>query len=525
MENSKKIACLAMAGTIVITSMAFTINSVLKRKSDYDGKTITTTTYSTEYDSTTTTISNKDIEILEESQVVDVTVLKEETTENKSNFIDLETNADAVLYSELKQELNKIIENKAMNSDAKKLLNMSFDYVYNNYDSFEEVCESNNFINKEEFIKNNIINNLNNNVNKFEVVYLKEYEGGDFAGSYSPSDRIIRIGFYGDFNDESILEKVVHELTHSGQLALYNNDSLDCETLNIFTEGEALINQSIGATRFLLTSGMNFYTGNSNECYSIKGIRSSNPEYIIYSKCYGSLLSIVDYDCLQRVKTTGDISIVSNYLTETYNIDGALLLKEMTQLCFNYIEGDVEKICSNIESIESTINKCFIQKLDNCNTKEEVLNFMNLKRFYNMQFSSECLENYEDEYAFDIAKKSKLDPYNVDDVLYNKCMEYEVIQCLSNSNEKNKKIFDSIMGNSTDYFSYFSVREQKSIIGQKYSLSDDENVLTIYDVKGNATLQFDYSTNEVIRDKEKIDSKYVTSSPVSIVDKTFSKVM
>lgn len=536
MENSKRIACLAMAGTIVITGMAFTINSVLKRKSDYDGKIITTTTYSTQYESNTTTGSSTSFEIIEETTIINTTEKKEETTvsttqtfqettTNKNNFIDTEIKNDVVSYAELKQELNKVIDSKKLTADSKKLLNMSFDYIYNNYDSFEEVYKNNGVVTKEDFIKNNIINNLKNNVSVFEVINLSEYDGEEFGGDYSPSDQSLRVGFYGNFNDESTLRKIVHELTHSGQLGLYNNPSLDSETLNIFTEGEALVNESIGSTRFLLNSGMNFSTGNFNECYSIKGIRSSNPEYIIYSKCYGSLLSVVDYDCLQKVKSTGDISLVSKYLTETYNIHGSSLLNEMTQLCYSYIAGDEEKICSNIENIESTINKCFMQKLDNCSTKEDVMNFMNLKRFYNMQFSSVCLKNYEDEYAFDIAKKSKLDPYNVDDTLYNKCMEYDIIQTLSNDEGKNKMIFDSIMGRSTDYFSYFSVGEQKSITSQKYSLSDDENVLTIYDSKGNVTLQFNYSANEVIRDKENINSKYVVSSPYSIVNNNFSKVM
>ena len=67
----------------------------------------------------------------------------------------------------------------------------------------------------------------------------------------------------------------------------------------------------------------------------------------------------------------------------------------------------------------------------------------------------------------------------------------------SDDKQTNRNVFGSIMGESTDYFSYYAVGEKKSILNLKYSLSEDETILTIYDIN-KPILQYNYISNEVI---------------------------
>ena len=510
-EVIKKITALKLAGIITFTGIGAGVILKLNRKNLIINE--PTTNYTWEVSNT----NAMDFENIETTfNTTEETETKhnyasDNTHINSTNVVNSDSEDDYIeLYNFMLNELKKTMNDKHIDDETQKIVIEYFDKVYENYDSFYEVYKINGMPTKKEYIEKMIIENLEKNI---DAIYLQD---GVKVG-------LIQQTVVGNYNDGFIrLDKNTakpvdygHEANHATKGKL-DPMKLKGDLYKVFVEGEATWSEAICNNSFSVASPIIFHDNSKSEGYCIKGLPNKDKNYILYSKCYGMLASIVDYKTLQGIKKEGNIDNIVNYINNNYSIDGNDLLNEMVNLCNYYTLGNEQKICESLKKLEITMNKCFFDKLSKIETPDELISFINMKRYYDMQYSTEILKNYKNNESFDIVKNNGLDPYNINDLLYQKSIEYNIFPKFSDDENKNRQIFGSIMGEGEDSKSFYSKCESIQIKELSYSLSEDENVLTLYDCS-TPIVQHNYSEKKTYMGGMEIDNSYLTNEPYELI--------
>lgn len=417
------------------------------------------------------------------------------------------------LYQELYPEYVEVLDNIEHDDGTYQKFLDAFDLMYRNYDYLYSVFKVRGFKTKEEYIREDMIGNLRDEILKISNSTWNG-EPTTNSGQYT-GDHI----FVADEADE---RTVIHELSHCND----DMDTYDFYFYYIFSEGRAVFQEQL-CFHDCIVNGIDFgdyyvreYNGRN---YFIRGIEKTDFGYVLYGKCFSTLACLVDFDVINRAIEDIKQSYIEDFLRDKYGNDAGKLfgiLKEITGYAF---EDDYENpgIIKNLIEVEKLVNYCFYQSISKAESAEELKEILDLRCYYNKQLATRELLNYvppvEDPFSppeFDVALETDLDPYGVEDHLYEKCMDFDMFNL--DDNETGHLVFNMLIGHNPNYFSSYSFNEARTMTDASICISKDGKYLTVFHNDVPWT-QYDLETGFPRVDYLEISKKAVDNEIVPLI--------
>ena len=476
--KTNNLKVLVSATMAIITALSGTaIALTIKKNSDYDGKEVSfaNTTKSIvltskeelteEYVETILSTTN----LFKEETKIETTVeVNNEKTTITNNYIEEQEEYNQQFYNESKERLANVISNKKYSKDVSTLIYNVFDKIHYNYDSIYEVYSNYGKETKEEYI-NNFISTLENNISNIAIINESECEYyNDITGKKG-------LFFFEDgsilLNDKYSLEELeevfLHELTHSQQEEIRKNIlNIDDGIYSLLIEGEAFNTSMDISQNFKFYNKVNTDFNNITFCFKAPATTSN----IFDAKYYNMLGRLAGFDVLKSLKDEYDTFALINSINSKYDINATALLDDINYICSNANE-DVNSILEKASSVENLFITCLKQELNNINTQEETIAFLNSYRVYKSQYSLEAYQDYKD-----ITNKT----YGLDElenILLDKCVENSVLP-----SGIEKEVLDVILFNTGD----------KIVKNEAVSLND-----VFYYQEGNTVYFLNKNTNKI----------------------------
>ena len=383
------------------------------------------------------------------------------------------------LYQELYPEYVYVLDNIDHDEDTYQKFLDAFDIVYRNYDYMYSLFSVRGLKTKEEFIREDMIENLRDEIN---TISNSTWDGEPVDPEWIIGQVVGDHIYIADEGDEVT---VVHEISHCNMV---NTD--DTPLYYLLNEGAAVFSEQFCSNTCWLNTlspdenSLKKYNGKT---YFIRGISHGMLNYILYGKCYSTLVCLVDLDIINRVKDEGDQSYIENYLRDNYGEEAVKLLDYLKAATGYGYEEDYDNpgIIKNLIEAEKLVNYCFNQSIINAEDADELKAILDLRCYYNKQLATRELLNYKesaddsyDSASFTVALDSELDPYGVDSQLYKKCMDFGMLNL--DDNDLGRKAFNMLIGYNSNSNSAYSYNEARTITDASICISKDGKYLTVF---------------------------------------------
>lgn len=461
-KNGVIITSVVLSTIIAISSVGYSLN---KKEPNNISTTIPSVTQEVEVDNN---IINNSIE----------QILDNETLETYS-------------YEELMLQLE--LNSSKFDNQTQNYLRNLVEIVYKNGKDLNSILNSISNFETSNFIMENIVKPLEK-LNNIEIVSYDDYDRLnelDYRTCYDEDKQEIRIcNETKDINYQRLLEELMH--TNQTDILSYseNGNILDYADYLILGEGEAnVISWALVYGKICNDSTCIMY---SDDTYSDENIiYGTGYSYSAATKYYMYLVNLLGGDLIVDAINTHDASIITNALHEQYGIDG--------EDFYNKMKDVVVDLASNIDTerthllapIENTYLSCLEQKLEKIDSEEELIEFLDLYRYTNIQYG--FIHNEMNENSDMIDKTKDIIDKSIEDRLFERLEEYSVLEQLSDDSDIRRKIFDSLINPVRD--------SEKSI----YPISL-ENTNISYDADLESVV-LEYDGNSIVTNVNNRESK------------------
>lgn len=495
-DKSKKITSLIMS-TILIGGIATSVNYAIKKRNDYDGKTIIPTdSYSTTIEYDINDVINVDDEIIIE---------QEDKNEQESK----------VAEQDYREYIDSICKKKSYDNFSKAVITETVKLLDENYDSVQKIYKNNGMPSKSEYICNIFLKNLEENVDKITIGQSTELSKNmknlyTNQGLYSYSDKEICIKTSQTNRVTlNICKRFLHEVTHADQHTLLDMNNTDLPEVSaaewlIFTEGESSFMESTISGYMNYGSPTMFKNKSGEELYYF--VYGQNVDtYQVYSKMYSMLLTLTDYDTMSDYKDTRDLTKIKEKINKNYGVDCSNILKKMIDVtsCAYYQETDQKG--DYLQDIDTFYFDCLNKKIDNISSKKESEDMLNLYRYTKLQYHTRIIQNCDE--TRDVTNEY-MDNSKYESILYDKLMQYGAFPNLFVDKEMSREIFSNIIKINKDKASISLINENIDLSELNAKISDDKTYINL--VKdGNVEIQyntFDGSVNRYSNDIVETDT-------------------
>ena len=430
-----------------ITTISFAGCSVKKNDSKYDGsKVLTTNSYSDEV------IDNneKDDIIITDTDGKELTTeevktrIDSEVRKTTSNNVNNTNNIDNKSVTKSLDSILKELDDNTMkfSPEIRSYLTDLVKNAYNNYDNLASVlCESS-LPDKCTFLEEKIINPLKN-VDSIDIIANDDPSFYELKSKYDTSrwleDEKKIIVFCDGYNEDNYPQILMEEIIHSGQEKL-NTAKLGYSEYCIFAEGEA--NSYAWPLTFgkINNSGIEMFYDDESMDNTNYGYGTGYFHYALATKYYMYLLTLTDYDTVNKFKKTLNSSVITDKLSELYGIDGAEFYNEMKEVIVDSASSIYDKRTPQMVYCEKVYNTCMNKKISNISNTKEAKEMLELYRYMNIQYGYEYSCYDEDNEIYVDKTNEKINKLETINNLYNKCKKYDAFS-VSDNETKDKEAF------------------------------------------------------------------------------------
>lgn len=428
----------------LVTAISFAGCSIKKNDSKIAGsKDLTTDSYS---DKIAGDNEKNDITVTDSAgnELTAADVKGRTDSEDKKSSSDNSSKINNASVTKSLDSILKELENNTakFSPDVRSYLKDLVRNAYNNYDNLADVLCKSSLPDKCTFLEEKIINPLKR-VDTIDIISSDNPDFYELKSKYHTSrwleDEKKVIVFCDGFNEDEYPQILMEEIIHSGQEKL-NTAKLGYSEYCIFAEGEA------NAYSWPLTFGKinnsalsTFYDDESmnNANY---GYGTGHFTHALASKYYMYLLTLTDYDTVNKFKKILDSDVITDKISKLYGIDGAEFYNEMREVIVDSTSSIYDKRTPQMVYCEKVYNTCMNKKISNISNAKEAKEMLNLYRYMNIQYGYEY-SCYDEELEKYIDKTNeKVDISKTIDNLYNKCKKYGVFSA-SDDSAKDKKAF------------------------------------------------------------------------------------
>lgn len=326
--------------------------------------------------------------------------------------------------------------------DVRSYLKDLIKNAYNNYDNLADVLCKSSLPDKCTFLEEKIIDPLKR-VDSIDIISSDNPNFYELKSEYETSRWIEEkkkiIVFCDGFNVDEYPQILMEEIIHSGQEKL-NTAKLGYSEYCIFAEGEA------NAYAWPLTFGKINNSG-IDIFYDDESMNNANYGYgtgyfycALATKYYMYLLTLTDYDTVNKFKKTLDSDVITDELSKLYGINGAEFYTKMKEVIVDSVSSIYDKRTPQMVYCEKVYNTCMSKKISNIDNAKEAKEVLNLYRYMNIQYGYEYSFYDEKNDTYVDKTNEKTGNLRTIDNLYNKCKKYGVFSVSDNS-AKDKKAF------------------------------------------------------------------------------------
>ena len=318
--------------------------------------------------------------------------------------------------------------------------------AYNNYDNLADVLCKSSLPDKCTFLEEKIINPLKR-VNSIDIISSDNPNFYELKSEYGTSRWIEEekkiIVFCDSYSEDKYPQILTEEIIHSGQEKL-NTSKLGYAEYCIWGEGEA--NSFAWPLTFgkINNSGLEIFYDDESMNNSNYGYGTAYSVHALATKYYMYLLSLTDYDTVNKFMKTLKSDVITDKLSKLYGIDGAEFYNEMKDVIADAVSEIYDKRTPQMVYCEKVYNTCMNKKISNIGNAKEAKEVLNLYRYMNIQYGYEYSFYDEKNDIYVDKTNEKTGNLKTIDNLYNKCKRYGVFNVSDNST-KDKKAFHAFV--------------------------------------------------------------------------------
>ncbi len=429
----------------LITAISFAGCSAKKNDSKIDGsKDLTTDSYS---DKTTGDNEKNDITVTESDGNKPTASEAVNSKDGKLSSGNAGNANNAGAVKSLDSILKELENNTAKFSpDVRSYLKDLVKNAYNNYDNLADVLCKSSLPDKCTFLEEKIINPLKR-VNSIEIISSDNPDFYELKREYETSrwleDEKKIIVFCDGYNENNYPQILMEEIIHSGQEKL-NTAKLGYSEYCIFAEGEA--NSFAWPLTFgkINNSGIEIFYDDESMNNTNYGYGTAYFTHALATKYYMYLLTLTDYDTVNKFKKTLDSDVITDKISKLYGIDGAEFYNEMKDVIADAVSDIYDKRTPQMVYCEKVYNTCMNKKISNIGNAKEAKEVLNLYRYMNIQYGYEYSFYDEKNDIYVDKTNEKTGNLKTIDNLYNKCKKYGAFGVSDNST-KDKKAFHAFV--------------------------------------------------------------------------------
>ena len=399
--------------------------------------------------------------------------------EGEENQNEAEENQN-LQYKELSDMLEEILAQRDYTDEVKNKLRSCLQELWENYDEIYQLYRVIGYPEKKQYILDTFLYPLRDKTKKIEILDKNNEEDVKYIkDTYGVDDNTIEkdAGFnsYGDiviFKEYDVNCVFIHEIYHSKQKHDYTMGNL----LKPIIEGGAVNKHIISKYFFLKVNDEIDEIKLDNIIWKhIEGLQTRYSkkmgdnkdygavfygkygEYDFYDNLYTKLLLLTNYETMEELAKSGNISNVINYINEKY---GNNIGNEIVEYMEHLSEANTENF--NIEytwtleispfdtaiNLENDFLDCFFKNIEKLDNKEDIENYFNIWRMYKNVYMAVCTEN-EDLGAGESKLTNITDKFlnykEIEDALVDKAVEYSVFPEFSQNENTNKLVIKALL--------------------------------------------------------------------------------
>ena len=407
-KNIIKITSLNLA---ILTALS--VGGIIIKNKKHKTNNLTTSTIEFFDDKTTTTSSVEESTINVNDKIF--------TVENTTS-----PNLDEKNEENLREKFYDILDQKNFDEQTKEALIYIYDAIDENYDSYKE---SNSFLklpSKYEYIQSNILDCLENNVEKIKLGSYTDPEIvnklGNANGCYYYNSKEVYVKINSESTTEAIAKILCHEiLGHANQN----------KSVTMFGDVDDIIIEG-GATWRLETLSQDYCYQNKHTLYTMNGhsLDTYGPDVAyknnLYYKLFGTLLILTDYQTMLAAYNSKSIDGVIEKLNENTNNQGEYILNLMANILKTMDDFDSNSITAeNITTLDNIVLDIFEEKGKNVSTPYESKQLLDAFQKYSQQYLSRDFAYTDDGEKIDVTEQTN--------IKYIECKNAIIKQSLKNS--------------------------------------------------------------------------------------------
>ena len=415
LEKSKiKVTSLGLAAVMAVTMAGCTLSRD-NDKNPVNNETITTTTMEVEAPNITED-AIEEVETTEEVKETAPSVVKEVVQD--------------ITYDELLEKFDASIEK--FDAPTKDYLKQVFEIAYSNADDLLNTLSPLGLPNKNAFFLQKIVKPLQK-IDFFKVITEENDDYSDLYQKYTTSRYVKEENgiymFVAGWNENEQVQVALEEIIHAGQDYLIDAN-IDYATFEILTEGEANLYAWALAFGNINNDSLDFFyfKNSKKDLFQLYG--SGYHDHSIASKYFIYLMSLVGYDAIDDLKYNNvDLSDIETKLSTTYNINGPKLLSDMADVMVDAACKINDARTDMMLNIEKTYNECLTKKVSKLDSKKDVMDYIRLYRFMNIQLGTRHLVKHDDGVYEDVTNKDEyLNRTHIEDLLFEKATEFGILK-------------------------------------------------------------------------------------------------
>lgn len=101
------------------------------------------------------------------------------------------------------------------------------------------------------------------------------------------------------------------------------------------------------------------------------------------------LLTLTDYDTVNKFKKTLDSDVITDELSKLYGINGAEFYTKMKEVIVDSVSSIYDKRTPQMVYCEKVYNTCMSKKISDIGNAKEAKEVLNLYRYMNIQYGYE----------------------------------------------------------------------------------------------------------------------------------------
>ena len=295
-----------------------------------------------------------------------------------------EKEEDILIEESLEEKFYSVLDTKDFDVQTRESLIYIYNTINRNYDLYKEANSFLNMPSKEEYISNNIIDCINNNVSSIKLGTHNDIEILQNVGNANACYDYYTKSVYVKINSESTTESIAKLLAHEilGHANQKNSVGLFGKMDNIMIEGGATWALEMLSTNYSYQNKYDLYLGDSQsfDSYGPDTAHKNNAYY----KMFGILLTLTDYETVMNAYETRSLDEIINKINSDTNYSGEYILNLMKDSLKTLDDFESNNItASKFKELDDIVLNVLKEKSNCCQTKPESTE--TLKRFVKFQ--------------------------------------------------------------------------------------------------------------------------------------------